>query len=144
VYERNRQSDAGYRITVSNWSKDPGTKVAGLKVRYAIVVGFMDTLAKDKRGVKNIVHGSADVPELLGTKPQSVLTDTVTISQSAKLASRTTTDSNGDSSTAEAGALYRESVDGICVVVYQGERVLSTFSTGKVPKTLLSELQEKK
>ncbi|HEX2747948.1 MAG TPA: hypothetical protein VHM91_08120 [Verrucomicrobiales bacterium] len=138
--EKSRVSEEGYRITVSNWSKDPGTKVAGLTVRYAIVIGFFDTAAKEKRGVKNIVHGSADIPELTGSKPQSVLTQTVKVGQSAAVATRTTKDSSGDSTTSEAAAVYRESVDGICFVVKQGDRVLSTYSTGKVPKDLPGKL----
>jgi hypothetical protein len=140
VTEKSRVSEEGYRITVSNWSKDPGTKVAGLTVRYAIVIGFYDSKAKDKRGVKNIVNGAADLPELTGSKPESVLTQTVKIGQSAAVATRTTKDSSGDSTTSQAAAVYRETVDGICFVVKQGEKVLSTYSTGRVPKELPGQL----
>jgi hypothetical protein len=142
VVERNRESEAGYKITVSNWSKDPGTKISGLKVRYVIVVGFFDTAAKVKRGVKDMKVGNADVPELIGSKPQAVMTENVKISQSAAVATRTTTDRDGDTSTSQAAAVYRESVDGIYLEVYQGERVLSTYTTGKVPKEAPLKLKQ--
>ena len=140
---RTRQLEEGYRITVSNWSKDPGAKLCGLTVDYAIVVGFFNTSAKVKRGVKEIVRGSASLPDLNGTNPQSILTQTVTTGQSAAVASSTRTDSNGDSSTAPAAVVYRESMDGICFVVKSGDRVVATFTSGKVPKELPLELLKK-
>jgi hypothetical protein len=137
---RSRAQDEGYRITVSNWSRDPGTKVSGLTVEYAIVIGYFDTTAKDKRGVKSIVRGKGDLPELTGSKPESFLTQTVKTGQTAAVATRTVKDSNGDRSTAEAAAVYRESMDGICFIVRHGERVVATYSTGRIPKDLPTEL----
>ena len=139
---RTRTLDEGYRITVSNWSSDPGTKVSGLKVEYAIVVGFTDTTAKDKRGVKEVVKGTADLPEITGTKPQFVETKTVKTGQTAAVASRTIQDSSGDSSTASAAAVYRESMDGIYLVVKHGDRIVATHSFGKVPKEVPLEMSK--
>ena len=131
---RTRALKEGYHITISNWSKDPGAKLSGLTVDYAIIIGFTDTAAKEKRGVKRIVKGSVKVPELTGTKAQVVDTETVATGQSAAVASRTTRDSDGDATTSTAAAVYRESMDGIYVVIKHGNRVVSTYSTGKVPK----------
>jgi hypothetical protein len=142
VTERSRESEAGYRITVSNWSKDPGTKISGLKVRYVIVVGFFDTAGKVKRGVKDMVAGNAEVPELIGSKPQAVMTQNVKIAQSAAVATSTTRDSSGDTTTSQAAAVYRESVDGIYLEIYQGEQVLATYTTGKVPKEAPLKLKQ--
>lgn len=142
VTSRTRTLDEGYRITVSNWSSDPGARLGGLRVDYAIVVGFMDTTAKDKRGVKEVVRGSAQLPELAGTKPQFVDTKTVKTGQTAALASQSVKDSNGDNSTAYSGALYRESMDGICLVVKRGDRIVATHTIGKVPKEVLIELSK--
>jgi len=140
VTSRSRVMEEGYRITVSNWSKDPGTKVSGLTVEYAIVIGFFDTNAKDKRGVKSIVRGKGNLPELVGSKAEFLLTQTVKTGQSAAVATRTVTDSDGDSRSATAAAVYRESMDGICFVVRHGDRVVATYSTGRVPKELPMEL----
>lgn len=140
VTSRTRTLNEGYRITVGNWSSDPGAKLNGLKVEYAIVVGFMDTTAKDKRGVKEVVRGSADLPELTGTKPQFVDTKTVKTGQTAALASQSVKDSNGDNSTAYSGALYRESMDGIYLVVKHRGRIVATHSIGRVPKELPMEM----
>jgi hypothetical protein len=137
---RSRAQEQGYRITVSNWSKDPGTKVGGLTVEYAIVVGYFDTTAKDKRGVKQVVRGKATLPELAGSKAESVMTQTVKTGETAAVATRTYKDSDGSTSRAEAAAVYRESMDGICFVVRHGERVVATYSTGRVPKELPLEL----
>ena len=137
---RNRAQEEGYRITVSNWSKEPGTKVGGLTVDYAIVIGYFDTTAKDKRGVKSVVRGKCDVPELAGSKPEAVLTQTVKTGQSAAVMTRTQKNSDGGTSRAEAAAVYRESMDGICLVVRQGKRVVATYSTGRIPKELPAEL----
>jgi hypothetical protein len=137
---RTRTLQEGYHITISNWSKDPKATLAGLKVEYAIVVGFSNTAGKDKRGVKEVVKGSVAVPELTGTKAQIVDTKTVGTGQSAAVASRTTTDSDGDSATSTAAAVYRESMDGICLVVKHGDRVVSTYTTGKVPKEVQLEM----
>ena len=142
VTSRTRTLNEGYRITVSNWSSDPGAKLGGLKVEYAIVVGFMDTTAKDKRGVKEVVRGSADLPELTGTKAQFVDTKTVKTGQTAALASQNVKDSNGDNSTAYSGALYRESMDGIYLVVKRGDRIIATHTIGKVPKEVPIEFSK--
>ena len=137
---RTRSLEEGYRITVSNWSSDPGAKLSGLTVEYAIVVGFTDTKAKDKRGVKEIVKGSADLPELTGTKPQFVDTKTVKTGQTAAAASKTVKDSSGDSATATEGAMYRESMDGIYLLVKHRGRIVATHSIGRVPKELPMEM----
>ena len=142
VVSRTRRLEEGYRITVSNWSKDPGAKVGGLTVEYAIVVGFSDTAGKEKRGVKEVVKGSASLPELTGTKVQSVETKTVGTGQSAAVASRTTTDSDGDSRTATAAAVYRESMDGICLVIKHGSRIVATHTTGRVSKEVQTEMMK--
>lgn len=139
---RTRTLKEGYHITVSNWSKDPGAKLSGLKIEYAIVVGFSDTAAKVKRGVKEVVKGSVDVPELTGTKAQVVDTKTVATGQSAAVASRSTTDSDGDRTTSTAAAVYRESMDGITFVIKHGDRVVSTYTTGKVPKEVQLSLMK--
>jgi hypothetical protein len=143
-FSRSRAREEGYRITVSNWSKDPGTKVSGLTVDYALVIGFFDTTAKDKRGVKEIVRGSGALPELTGSKAESLLTQTVKTTQTAAVATRTQRNSGGSTSSAEAAAVYRESLDGICLVVRHGERVVATLTTGRVPKELPGELLLKK
>ena len=140
---RTRVVEEGYRISISNWSRDPGTKVGGLTVDYAIVVGFFDTTAREKRGVKRIQRGSAALPELTGSKVEAILTETVKTGQSAAVASSTRTNSSGDSSTSTAGAVYRESMDGICLVVKLGDRIVATYTTGKVPKELPLELLKK-
>jgi hypothetical protein len=139
---RTRTLQEGYRITVSNWSKDPGAKVGGLTVEYAIVVGFSNTAGKDKRGVKEIVKGSASLPELTGTKAQSVETKTVGTGQSAAVASSTTTDSDGDSRTSTAAAVDRESMDGICLVIKHGSRIVATQTTGRVSKEVQTEMMK--
>ena len=139
---RTRALKEGYHITVSNWSKDPGAKLSGLTVDYAIIIGFTDTAAKEKRGVKRVVKGSAKVPELTGTRPQVVDTETVATGQSAAVASRTTRDSDGDATTSTAAAVYRESMDGICLVIKHGNRVVSTYTTGKVPKEVQVEMMK--
>jgi hypothetical protein len=132
----------GYRVTVSNWSKDPGAKVEGLKVEYAIVVGYTDTTAKDRRGVKEVVRGSADLPALIGTKAAAVATQTVSTGQAAAVATRTVRNSSGDSSTAAAGALYRESMDGICLVIKHGDRIVARHVHGKVPQQTQLEVMQ--
>lgn len=134
VTARTRVLEEGYRISISNWSKDPGTKISGLTVDYAIIVGFFDTTAKDKRGVKEIVRGSVSVPELAGSKAENVLTKTVKTGQTSAVATSSSKDTNGKSTTGVAGALYRESMDGIALVVRQGERIVSTYTVGRVPK----------
>lgn len=134
ITARTRMLEEGYRISISNWSKTPGTKIGGLTVDYAIVVGFFDTTARDKRGVKEIVRGSVSVPELAGSKVESVLTKTVKTGQTAAVATSSSEDSSGDSTTATAGVVYRESMDGIALVVRRGERIVATYSVGRVPK----------
>jgi hypothetical protein len=137
---RSQSAQEGYRITVSNWSSNPGAKVSGLTVEYAIVVGYTDTKAKDRRGVKHISRGSVSLPELTGSRPQTVETKTVTTRQSASVSSRTERDSDGDSRTATSAALYRESMDGVFLVIKHGKRVVATHSTGKVPQELQTEM----
>jgi hypothetical protein len=56
------------------------------------------------------------------------------------LAVRSSTDSNGDRSTSTAGAVYRESMDGICLVVKHGDRVVATYTTGRVPAEVQLEM----
>ena len=63
-------------------------------------------------------------------------------SGSDSVASRTTTDSDGDSSTATAAAVYRESMDGICLVIKHGSRIVATHTTGRVPKELQVEMMK--
>ena len=139
---RTRTLQEGYHISVSNWSKDPAAKLSGLKVSYVIVVGFSNTAGDDKRGVKQVVKGSVDVPELTGSKGQIVDTKTVSTGQSAAVSSRTTTGSSSNSSTSTSAAVYRESMDGICLVIKAGERVVATYTTGKVPKEVQIELMK--
>ena len=139
---RTRTLQEGYRLTVSNWSKDPGAKLSGLKVEYAIVVGYFDTTAKDKRGVKEVVKGTLDVPELTGTKALTVDTKTVATGQTAAVASRTVRDSDGDTRTGEAAAVYRESMDGICLVIKHGDRIVATHTTGKVPQDVQTQMMK--
>jgi hypothetical protein len=137
---RTQTAQEGYRITVSNWSSSPGAKVSGLTVEYAIVVGYTDTKAKDRRGVKHISRGSMSLPELTGSRPQTVETQTVTTRQSASVSSRTERDSDGDTRTATSAALYRESMDGVFLVIKHGKRVVASHSTGKVPQELVTEM----
>ncbi len=139
---RTRTLQEGYRITVSNWTKDPGAKISGLKVEYAIVVGYTDTTAKDRRGVKEIVKGTVELPELAGTKAQTVETKTVATGQTAAVATRSVRDSDGDTRTSEAAALYRESMDGLAFVIKHGSRVVATHTTGKVPREVLMALRK--
>lgn len=141
---RTRVLEEGYKITLSNWSRDPGTRVAGLTVDYAIVVGYFNTAAKaaDKRGVKEIVRGSATFADLVGTKGEVVLTKTVKTGQSAAVVSESSTDTSGERTSSTAGAVYRESMDGITLVVRKGDRIVATYTTGKVPRELPLELQQ--
>lgn len=142
---RTRVLEEGYKITLSNWSRDPGTRISGLTVDYAIVVGYWNTAARaaDKRGVKEIVRGSASFADLVGTKGEVVLTKTVKTGQSAAVVSSSSTDTSGERTSSTAGAVYRESMDGITLVVRKGDRIVATYTTGKVPKELPLEIQQK-
>ena len=93
--------------------------------------------------MKSIVRGKGDLPELTGSKAESILTQTVQSGQTAAVATRTYKDSNGDTSSAEAAAVYRESMEGICFVVRHGDRIVATYSSGRVPKDLPMELLKK-
>ena len=126
--------DEGYRLVISNWSKDPGTKISGLTIDYAMVVGYFDSTAKDKRGVKEVVRGSLSVPELNGSRPETLLTKTVSTGQTSVVASETRRNSSGDSTTSVAGATRRQTLDGITLVVRQGTRTVHTYTVGRVPK----------
>lgn len=139
---RTRTEQEGYRVTVSNWSAKPGTTVSGLKVEYALVVGYTDTMAKDRRGVKEITKGAADLPVLTGSQPQTVETKVVTTQETSSVATRTEHDSAGERRTSTTAARYRESVDGICLVIKDGNRVVARHTFGKVPKDLAARLEK--
>ena len=84
----------------------------------------------DQRARRNLLDAGRGSVSLL----------TVKTGQPAAVATKSSKDANGKSTTGVAGAVYRESMDGIALVVRQGDRIVSTYTVGKVPEEVQSNV----